>query len=44
MTLNKYDSYKSCPIPCPKNMPKSTSSTFPAMGLIPCHQASLASN
>ena len=43
MTLNKYESYKSCPIPRPKSMPKFKSWGYPAKGYIPCHQTSLTS-
>ena len=43
MKLNKYESYKSCPIR-PKNRLKSKSWRCPAKGYIPCCQTSLTSN
>ena len=43
MTLNKYESFESCPIPGPKNMPKSKSLRCPAKGYIPCRQTSFTS-
>ena len=43
MALNKYDSYRSCPIPRPKTVPKSKSGRCPAKGYILCRQTSLTS-
>ena len=43
MKLNKYVSYKSCPIPCPKVMPKSKPWRCSAKGYIPCRQTFLTS-
>ena len=43
MKLNKYESYKSYPIPHPKNMPKSKSCRCPAEGYINCRPTSLTS-
>ena len=43
MALNKYESYKSCPIPCPINMLKPKSWRRPARGCSPCSQESLTS-